>query len=70
MEQILAALIIACSNINQPTYGRESTSSVIKQKKECIYRVNTCAASYSLNLKKNQKIDPLVLSLKCSKEVY
>lgn len=63
MEQILASLIIACSNITQ-------TSNVFNDKKECIYRVTTCASLYKLDLKKKQTPDPVVFTLKCSKEVY
>ena len=45
--EIIAALIIACSNLVQPGYTRMTDDDVIKLKKECIKRVSDCALKKS-----------------------
>jgi hypothetical protein len=68
--EIIAALIIACSNLIQP-YGAKDGSKadhvyVMDLKKACIVRVSKCAEE-TLN---SNGMTTNVRQLKCSKEVY
>lgn len=65
MEHIVAALIIACSNLTQPAQSRQATVDVIEQKRNCIARVTKCAEDT-----KYQERNFLSFTSKCSKEVY
>ena len=65
MNEIIAALIIACSNLVQPSYSRMTSDEVIDLKKACIKRVSDCA----LNLVYGDQSYKGVLN-NCSSKVY
>lgn len=63
MNEIVAALIIACSNL---THGDMNVDA--SRKSECIHRVAKCANE---NLKWNSdELTKTRIALQCAKEVY
>lgn len=66
MEQILAALIISCSNLPATTSDFHEIKRI---RRTCVQNVTLCVASYRLDKKiiLDQHIE---LSSKCGQEVY
>lgn len=50
MEHIIAAFIIACANLTQPTVNRQSAEEATKQKSACIQRVSKCVKDIKTNV--------------------
>lgn len=61
METILAAFIIACSNLGVPTMTNGDTAN--KLRSECIQRVTKCTDDVLGKA-------PMTVASKCSKEVH
>lgn len=67
MENIIAALIISCSQLNVAGITNASDDAVIKARQKCVQRVTECAK------KKTPLVSPMTVGesvLDCGKEYY
>lgn len=68
MAQILAALIISCSNLVDPLNSKiNSAQEILDSKVKCIKRVSECGKGTLLT---KDLLEAYKAALNCSKEVY